>query len=103
MNTYLIRREKAWQSPEELEQTAARSKEVAENDFPDDIRWIRSYVIAEDGGTLGTVCVYQASDPEAVRKHAKRVGMPADEILDVADVVVIRPDPAPEAVAPPRS
>lgn len=96
MNTYLIRRENAWQSPEELELAAARSKEVAEDDFPDDIRWIRSYVIAEDGGSLGTVCVYQASDPEAVRKHAKRVGMPADEILNVADVVVIRPDPAPQ-------
>jgi MoCo/4Fe-4S cofactor protein with predicted Tat translocation signal len=97
MKTYLIRREKAWQSPEELEQTAARSKEVAENEFPDDISWIRSYVIAEDGGTLGTVCVYQATDVEAVRKHAQRVDMPADEVLEVADVVVIRPDPAPQA------
>jgi hypothetical protein len=28
-----------------------------------------------------------------VRKHAHRVSMPADEILDVADMVVIRPDP----------
>jgi sporulation protein YlmC with PRC-barrel domain len=96
MNTYLIRREQAWQTPEELEQTAARSKQVAEDDFPDDISWIRSYVIAEDGGTLGTVCVYQATDVDAVRKHAQRVDMPADEILEVADVVVIRPDPAPE-------
>jgi hypothetical protein len=96
MNTYLIRREQAWQTPEELEQTAARSKQVAEDDFPDDISWIRSYVIAEDGGTLGTVCVYQATDVDAVRKHAQRVDMPADEILEVADVVVIRPDPAPD-------
>lgn len=93
MNTYLIRREKAWQSPAELEATAARSKEVAQDEFPDDIRWIRSYVIAEPGGTLGTVCVYQASSVEAVRSHAGRVGMPADEILEVADTVVIRPDP----------
>lgn len=96
MNTYLIRREKAWQSPQELEQTAARSKQVAEDEFPDDISWIRSYVIAEEGGTLGTVCVYQATDIEAVRQHAQRVDMPADEVLEVADVVVIRPDPAPE-------
>jgi sporulation protein YlmC with PRC-barrel domain len=96
MNTYLIRRKQAWQTPEELEQTAARSKQVAEDEFPDDISWIRSYVIAEDGGTLGTVCVYQATDVDAVRKHAQRVDMPADEVLEVADVVVIRPDPAPE-------
>jgi len=96
MNTYVIRREKAWEGPEQLEATAARSKEVAESDFPDSIRWIRSYVIAEPGGALGTICIYQASSEEAVREHAGRVGMPADEVLEVADTVVIRPDPAPE-------
>jgi hypothetical protein len=93
MNTYAIRRKQAWQSPEELEQVAARSKEVADSDFPTEIRWLRSYVIAEDGGSLGTICIYQASDPEAIRRHAQRVGMPADEIFQVADTVIIRPDP----------
>ncbi len=96
MKTYVIRREKAWAGPEELEATAARSKEVAESSFPDDISWIRSYVIDEPGGTLGTVCIYQASGIDAVREHARRVEMPADEILEVADTVVIRPDPQPE-------
>ncbi len=95
MKTYVIRRERAWQNGEELQAVAGRSKEVAESDFPDDIRRIRSYVIDEPGGTLGTVCIYQASGPEAVRDHAGRVGMPADEILEVADTVVIRPDPQP--------
>ncbi len=99
MKTYVIRREQAWSGPEELEATAERSKQVAENSFPDDIRWIRSYVIAEPGGTLGTVCIYQASGVEAVREHAQRVDMPADEILEVADTVVIRPDPQPEDAA----
>jgi hypothetical protein len=51
MNTYMIRRKHAWQSPEEAQQVAGRSGQVADNDFPDDIRWIRSYVIAEDDGT----------------------------------------------------
>ena len=96
MNTYVIRREKAWVSPEELEATAGRSKQIAEDDFPQDISWIRSYVIQEEGGTLGTVCIYQATSVEAVRKHAQRVDMPADEVLEVADTVVIRPDPQPE-------
>jgi len=96
MKTYVIRRERAWQSSEELAAAADRSKQVAEADFPDEIRWIRSYVIAEPEGTLGTVCIYQASGPEAVRDHAERVGMPADEVLEVADTVVIRPDPQPE-------
>jgi hypothetical protein len=99
MNTYAIRRKNAWSSPEEVERIATRSKEVADSDFPTDIRWIRSYVIAEDDGTLGSVCIYQATDHEAIRKHAHRVGMPADEIWDVGDLVVIRPDPADERVA----
>src|SRR5215475_440019 len=99
MKTYAIRRKQAWQSPEELEQVAGRSKEVADSEFPQDIRWIRSSVIAEADGTLGSVCIYQASSPEAIREHAQRVEMPADEIWDVADTVVIRPDPVEEAAA----
>jgi uncharacterized protein DUF4242 len=99
MKLYAIRRNTAWQSPEELEQVAERSKQVADSEFPEDIRWIRSYVIAEEGGTLGTVCIYQASDEEAIRKHAHRVGMPADQIWEVADTVVIRPDPEKEPAA----
>lgn len=42
---------------------------------------------------------YQASDAEAVRRHAHRVDMPADVVLDVADTVVIRPDPVSEPAA----
>jgi sporulation protein YlmC with PRC-barrel domain len=99
MKTYSIRRRKAWGSPEELEQVAGRSKEVADSEFPDDIRWIRSYVIAEADGTLGSVCIYQASSVDAVRKHAERVDMPADEIEEIADTVVIRPDPEPAQAA----
>jgi hypothetical protein len=97
MNTYVIRREKAWESPDDLGKTAERSKQVAEDEFPDDIAWIRSYVIKEEGGTLGTVCIYQATDIESVRNHAQRVGMPADEVLEVADTVIVRPDPEPAA------
>jgi hypothetical protein len=93
MKTYAIRREKAWQDAGELEAAGGRSKQVAEDDFPEDIRWIRSYAVVEDGGGLGTVCIYQASSPEAIRDHAQRTGMPADEIFEVADTVIIRPDP----------
>jgi uncharacterized protein DUF4242 len=99
MKTYVIRRKHAWQSPEEAQEVAARSGQIADSDFPADIRWIRSYLLAEDDGTLGTVCIYQASGPEAIRRHAHRVGMPADEIIDVADTLIIRPDPANEPAA----
>jgi hypothetical protein len=99
MKTYVIRRESAWQNAEELGAAAERSKQVAASDFPDEIRWIRSYVIGEPGGTLGTVCIYEASGPEAIRNHAERVGMPADEIIEAVDTVVIRPDPQAEEAA----
>jgi Nickel responsive protein SCO4226-like len=99
LQLYAIRRKNAWESPAQVEQIAARSKQVADEEFPADIRWIRSYVIAEEDGTLGSVCIYQAASPEAIREHAHRVGMPADEIWTVGDTVVIRPDPVKEPVA----
>ncbi len=61
----------------------------------DDIRWLRSYAVTESDGRVGTVCIYQASSPETIREHASRVGMPADEIVEVAETVVVRPDPEP--------
>jgi len=96
---YAIRRKNAWASPEEVEQIGARSKQIADDEFPTEVRWIRSYVIAEEDGTLGSVCIYEASSQVAIGQHAHRVGMPADQIWTVADTVVIRPDPVKEAVA----
>ena len=66
--------------------------------MPDDIRWIRSYVLAEADGTLGTVCIYQASSPEAILRHADAAGLPATEIITVSDTVIVRPDPVPATV-----
>jgi len=93
MDLFMIRRREAWSSPAELEAAAARSTAVAEDEFPDSIRWIRSYVVEESPGQLGTVCIYEAADADAVRAHAGKVGMPADEVLPVLDTVIVRPDP----------
>jgi hypothetical protein len=93
MDTYVIRRRNGWKTPEELEEAAAVSRRIGDEEMPDDIRWIRSYVVSDEDGTLGTVCIYQASSPEAIKDHAGRVGMPADEITLVADTVLVRPDP----------
>lgn len=92
MNTYIILRRSGWSSSEELEQAAARS-EATGNDMADDIRWIRSYVMEEKAGQLGTVCIYEASSPEAIRQHAEIALLPVDEIIPVMDTVVKRPDP----------
>lgn len=93
MDTYVIRRRNGWKTPEELQDAAAKSRRIGDEEMSDDIRWIRSYVLNEEDGVLGTVCVYQASSPEAIRDHASRVGMPSDEITLVADTVLVRPDP----------
>ena len=94
MNLYAIIRRNGWRSGEELEQAAARSTRVGDEEMPDDIRWIRSYVLDETSGRLGTVCIYEASSPEAIRDHAARADLPVDEIVAIADTVVVRPDPA---------
>jgi thiamine biosynthesis protein ThiC len=95
MNTYVILRRSGWRSPAELEAAAGRSQAVGDEEMSDDIRWIRSYVLEEDGGSVGTVCIYQASSPEAIREHASRADLPVDEIIAVADTVIVRPDPEP--------
>jgi len=97
LKTYAIRRRQGWKTPEELQAAAARSRDIGDNEMSRDIRWIRSYVVVEDDGALGTICIYEASGPEKIREHASRVGMPADEIAEIADTVVVRADPAPAA------
>lgn len=93
MDTYVILRRSGWRSREELEQAAARSTAEGEK-MPDDVRWIRSYVLDEGGGAVGTVCIYQATSPEAIRRHAGAADLPVDEIVKVADTVIVRDDPA---------
>jgi len=99
MKTYAIRRRNVWKTVPELEAAASRSAKIGNEEMPDQVRWIRSYVVNEEDGTLGTVCIYQAVSPEAIRDHAQRVGMSADEIVPVARTVVVREDPAEEAAA----
>ena len=97
MDTYVILRRSGWRSGEELEAAAGRSSQVGDEEMSDDIRWIRSYVLEEDGGQVGTVCIYQASSEQKIREHAQRADLPADEIIKVADTVIVRPDPTPAA------
>ena len=90
MELYAILRRSGWRSPEELQAAAERS--TAEGERLGDVRWIRSYVLDEGNG-LGTVCIYEAESPEALRRHASAADLPLDEIVKVADTVIVRPDP----------
>ena len=93
MGLYVILRRSGWKSPEDLQVAAERSLKVGNEQMPDDIRWIRSYVLEEGAGSVGTVYIYEASSPEAIRRHASLADLPVDEIISVADTVVVRPDP----------
>ncbi len=92
METYVILRRQGWRSLEDLQEAAARSSSSAER-MQDDVAWIRSYVLAEGEDGFGTVCIYQASGPEAIRRHAEAAALPVDEVIAVADTVVVAPDP----------
>ncbi len=93
MDTYVILRRNAWRTAEDQNAAATRSSAEGEQ-MPDDVAWIRSYMLAEVDGSVGTVCIFQASSPEAIRRHASAASIPVDEIVKVADTVVVRPDPA---------
>ncbi len=95
MELYAILRRSGWKSAADLEAAAARSTRVGTEEMPDDVRWIRSYVLEETGGSVGTICVYQASSPEAIRRHAGLADLPVDEIIRIADTVIVAPDPEP--------
>jgi len=92
MQLYGILRRNGWATPQDLQAAAARSTDVG--DTPGSgVRWIRSYVLAEESGEVGTFCVYEAESPEAIRTHAENAELPCDEIVAIADTVVVRPDP----------
>lgn len=96
MDLYAILRRNGWASPQALQEAAARSKE--EGDKPGSgVRWIRSYILAEESGEVGTVCIYEAESPEAIRAHADAADLPVDEVVPIADTVIVRSDPAPAA------
>ena len=94
MNQYAILRRNGWKTPDDLHAAAARSKNVGDTEMANEVRWIRTYVVQEPDGTLGTVCIYEATSPEAIEKHAKRADLALSEIRPIADTVVVRADPA---------
>jgi hypothetical protein len=95
VSLYVIRRPYGWADADELGIAAQRSRRVGDEEMADDIRWIRSYVVLEEDGSLGTFCIYESSSPEKIREHADRADLPATENYEVVDTVVVRTDPLP--------
>jgi hypothetical protein len=93
LKTYVVLRRNAWRTAEDLEAAAERTAQVGEEEMSDDSRLIRSYVLAEENGSVGAVWIYEGASPDEVREHAERAGLRADEVIEVADAVIVRPDP----------
>jgi hypothetical protein len=90
---YFIRRRNFWKTAGDLEKSAAISRRVGDEEMAREVSWLRTYAVQERDGTLGTVCIYQGIDAQALSRHAARVGMPADEIIPVIGRIVFREDP----------
>ena len=94
VNLYVVPRTRAWLSEEEV--AAATDCVPAVNEtLRGDIRWIRSYIVSEDDGTFSAFCVYEATGPEVLRRHADALGLPTDAIKRVATTIVAALDPEP--------
>ena len=93
MQLYVIRRPSAWKSLAELEVAGAKSARIGDQEMPDQVRWIRSYVVHEPDGRIGTFCIYEAASGDAIREHARRVGMPGEEFYPIETTVLVRADP----------
>ena len=85
MPRYIIERTVGVLSRDDLTAASLKSKEVI-SQMPG-VVWIKSYVSEAEGKIY---CEYDAPNPEAVREHARRAGLPADKISEVA--LEINPD-----------
>ena len=79
MPRYIIERSVPGLTREQLDAAARRSIAVIA-EMPG-VRWIRSYVSDAEGKIY---CEYDAPDVEAVLEHARRAGLPADKVSEVA-------------------
>ena len=82
MDLYLVSRTSAWHSEEELA-AAAECMPAQLAMFAGEIRWIRSYVYAEDDGTFSADCLFEATSAERLEALADASMLPADRIRRV--------------------
>lgn len=99
MQLYVIRRPSAWATMEDLQMAGAKSGKVIKEQMRGMVRWIRTYVVQEPDGRIGTFCIYEAANGDAIREHARLVGMPGEEFYPVADTIVLEKDPTKDMAA----
>lgn len=68
-------------TPEELRSISASSNEVLASMF-DRPQWLHSYVTDDK-----LFCVYIADDPESIREHASKSGLPVTAIRRIRTII----------------
>lgn len=76
MAVFLVERQFA----EELDVDAAAAEGINRINAHDDVRWLYSFLSADKRKTY---CLYEAPSAEAIRRAARRAGMPADAVTEV--------------------
>jgi hypothetical protein len=94
VKTYVVVRRAAWRTFRELREANARSAATAAL-MSDDVRWLRSYVVADADRRVGTLCLFEAAGPEELRAHAAAAHLPVDEIVAVSEALVPSPERIP--------
>ena len=79
MPMFLIERNFA----EKLEVTKEGSDRVERINDEESVKWLFSFLSADKRKTY---CLYEASNPEAIRIAAKRADLPADVIIEVEEI-----------------
>ena len=92
MALFAVRRRCCWADLMALETSFRKSSNLVERDMPGKVRLIRSYVIEEFDGRLGTVCVLEGDNLKLVAEHATKVGIRCDEISPIAVTMIARAD-----------
>ena len=83
MPRYLVERQFSV-GQEQMEAVGRRSREIAEQRYPE-IVWEHSHVAVADDGHVKTFCVYDAPDETQIRGHARELGL--HEILTISEIV----------------
>ena len=76
MPVFMIERRYA----EQLDLSADELRELTEINDDEQVRWLYSFLSVD---RRKTYCLYDAVDPEAIRRAAVRAGLPADSVVEI--------------------
>jgi ferredoxin-NADP reductase len=81
MPIYMVERRFA----EDLESSAEAADQINRINSDEGVRWLYSFLSADKRKTY---CLYEAPFADAIRRAAKRAGLPADTVVELTGVVL---------------